>query len=115
MSSTIHALRAIVSTKTGSFVRGMKAAIMATRQLRTQWVSAARDTASAGARIVAVIGAIGLISASTFAKFEQTMTRVGAVTKTLGTRDFALLEKAAREAGKPQSFLRLNPQRLWRT
>jgi len=104
MSSTIHALRAIVSTKTGSFVRGMKAAIMATRQLRTQWVSAARDTASAGARIVAVIGAIGLISASTFAKFEQTMTRVGAVTKTLGTRDFALLEKAAREAGKTTKF-----------
>ncbi|QDV49528.1 phage tail tape measure protein [Gimesia fumaroli] len=104
MSSTIHALRAIVSTKTAGFVRGMKAAISATRQLRQQWVSAAKDTASAGARIVMVIGAIGLISATTFGKFEQTMTRVGAVTRTLGTRDFKTLEDAARDAGRTTVF-----------
>lgn len=104
MSSTIHALRAIVSTKTGGFVRGMKAAIGATRQLRQQWKTAAKDTASAAAKITMVVGAIGLISATTFGKFEQTMTRVGAVTRTLGTRDFAALEKAARDAGRTTKF-----------
>ena len=40
----------------------------------------------------------------TFAKFESTMVRVGGVTNTLATRDFALLEAAARKAGATTRF-----------
>jgi len=113
MSSTIHALRAIVSTKTGSFVRGMKAAIMATRQ-RVHSGCLLQETRFGWGKDVAVIGAIGLISASTFGSLADDDAG-WCCYKDSGTRDSHYWRKQHARPEKPQSFLRLNPQRLWRT
>jgi TP901 family phage tail tape measure protein len=104
MATKIHMLKALVSTKTSGFEQGLRRAVQSTRELRQSWTEAGRAIASSAQRIGAVVTGMGVAAARTFAKFESTMVRVGGVTRTLGTRDFALLEQAAERAGETTMF-----------
>ena len=68
------------------------------------WNQAAGSIGAAGARIGLIAGLIGGIVVKKFADFEKTMVQVGAITQTLGTKDFPLLEAAARKAGATTEF-----------
>lgn len=68
------------------------------------WGKAGASVAAAGARIGLAAGLIGGVVIKAFATFERQMIQVGAVTETLGTKDFPKLEKAARKAGRETEF-----------
>jgi len=104
-----------VSSKLGTVQKGMTktggAAKAATKQ-----VAGLGSSFSALGKVASIAGGIvasafilritaGIASIiPTFAKFESTMVRVGGVTNTLATRDFAMLEAAAKKAGATTRF-----------
>lgn len=104
MARTIHELRGILTGNGASLERTLRNAAKSTRDMREAWVQAGRDVANAATRITAAVTAMGTVSLRSFAKFEQVMVRVGAVTRTLGTKDFELLNEAAKRAGATTIF-----------
>lgn len=102
--STIHVLRGLIEGNASGLSRAINTGISATRKLGRAWGTAAKDVGSAATRITAAVGVVGGLATRTFARFEETMVRVGGVTRTLGTRDFARLENAAKQAGETTRF-----------
>lgn len=76
----------------------------ATTSLRHQWTSTANAIGSAATRITAAIAGIGAYAAKEFSDFEDAITEVGAITRTLGTRDFARLRDAAIDMGEKTRY-----------
>lgn len=99
MGTTIHQLRAIVTSDIKGFLSGMGQVSRATVSLRQQWKDTANAVASAATRITAAVTGIGVYAAKSFADFEDVMVEVGAITRTLGTKDFKALGDAALEMG----------------
>ncbi len=104
MGTTIHQLRAIVTSDIKGFLTGMGQVSGATISLRQQWKDTANAVASAAMRITAAITGIGVYASKQFADFEDTMVEVGAITRTLGTRDFKLLKDAALDMGEKTRY-----------
>lgn len=100
----IHMLRALVDTDFRPFINGMQKMVNSTKDLRDAWVKAGRDIARAGERMTMAVAGMAATVATSFATFEQTITRAGAVTRTLGTKDFERLKEAAREMGRTTKF-----------
>lgn len=100
----IHMLRALIDTDFRPFLDGMRKSVNATKDLRDAWVTAAKDIARAGERMTMAVAGMAASVATSFANFEQTITRAGAVTRTLGTKDFDRLKEAAREMGRTTQF-----------
>ena len=104
MGTKIHVLAARITGSVGSFVAGMKTAGAATKQLRQSWGRAAKDISSSATRIGLAVGALTGLAVKKFADFESAMVSAGAVTRTLGTRDFKTLEAAALKMGETTIF-----------
>lgn len=104
MATQIEMLRAYINSNVAQFVRDMDKARTSTIGLRQAWSDAARDVSAAAARVGAAVAGMGTAVLMTFGRFEMTMKSVGAITRTLGTRDFKLLEDAARKAGEETKF-----------
>lgn len=104
MTTKIHVLSARITGSIGSFVKSMDKARNATQRMRQSWVTAAGSISAAGSRIGLAAGLVGGIVVKKFADFEDQITRVGAVTETLGKEQFQTLKDAALEAGETTSF-----------
>lgn len=104
MSSTLHMLKAILQTDVSGFARGMKTAAGGTDELTQKWKEAGQAISSAANRISLAVTGMATAIAVKFGEFESTMTRAGAVTRTLGTKDFKLLEDAAKKMGETTVF-----------
>lgn len=104
MSRTLHELRGLITANVGSFVRGIGHSIKVTQQLGTTWLTAGRSISASADRIGLAVGVVTGLSIRKFARFEETMVRVGAVTQTLGKEGFGTLETAAKRAGETTRF-----------
>ena len=104
MARTIHELAGVATMRIAGFVTKAKQASEATRKFRESWTTAGRDIGRAATRIGVVVGGALVCVGKVVADFEQTMTRAGAVTRTLGTTDFVKLEDAARRMGETTVF-----------
>lgn len=110
-AQTIQFLKGLVSVDTSRLAAGIKSGVSSLRQFSGAW----KDTARAAAQVAKdvntsinriAIAATGMAvgAAKKFADFESTMARAGAVTRTLGTKDFARLEAEARRMGETTVF-----------
>lgn len=104
MARELHELRALVTTRMTGFLRGMERGAQATQKFRQSWATAGRDVSAAASRIGLAVTGMGAVVARTFAQFESTITRAGAVTRTLGTEDFERLQQAAKTMGETTVF-----------
>lgn len=104
MASTIKVLRAVLRSDLKDFSRNMQKAGANTKELARAWEDARSQISRATKIIGASVAAMATAVTVKFAKFESTMKRAGAVTRTLGTRDFARLEQAAKDMGEATVF-----------
>jgi TP901 family phage tail tape measure protein len=95
---------AVIRANIKGFEVGMMRAQMLTDGLGSKFANVARSIDTAATRIGASVAVMGVGLATTFGKFELIMKRAGAVTNSLGTRDFARLEHAAKEMGRTTVF-----------
>lgn len=95
---------AVIRANIKGFEIGMMKAGMLTDGLGSKFTNVARSIDTAATRIGASVAVMGVGLATTFGKFELIMKRAGAVTNTLGTRDFSRLEAAAKEMGRTTVF-----------
>lgn len=104
MGTTIHQLRAIVTSDISNFVNGMGLAKKSVAELMQSWKNAAAAIASAAQRIVLATTAMSVAATKSFADFEDIMVEVGAISRTLGTKDFEALKQAAIEMGEKTRY-----------
>lgn len=76
----------------------------ATKKLVTTWNDARRAIWDSSQRILLAVTALTTVSIKKFADFEDAMVEVGAITRTLGTRDFKALEQAALSMGEKTRY-----------
>ncbi len=96
----ITELVAFVRLNIDSLRDGVSQAKTLNNQMRVSFADTAKSIDTALTRVSAVVAGIGTAAATMYGRFELTMKRAGAVTNTLGTRDFALLEAAAKKMGE---------------
>lgn len=84
--------------------RELRDAAGGTEELARKWKNAGAAISTAANRVGLAVTGMATAIAVKFGEFEATMTRAGAVTRTLGTQDFALLEESARKMGETTVF-----------
>ncbi|CAK9023766.1 Tape measure protein (TMP), partial [Durusdinium trenchii] len=95
-----HEIKAFFNANAADFLKGASAFIRGTQAIGNEASKVADRAGTALNRVGIAATGIAASAIRSFASFESTMQRAGAVTQTLGTRDFTRLEAEARRMGE---------------